>query len=279
VSRIYADSVTIQLTLPTEFGKEFLSTLLHSYLIAASVYFETDNNELRGFIQEVNSPAQEDVYKIIIYDSTLGGSGVLQEFVDEFSAISQKALQILTECSCDSACYKCLKTYFNQRDHNVLDKRLVVDTLQQFVDMHGIKTQEITSDDFKIINKPFTKEEFTELMSFANGEESPIEKILREAIERSDLVQPILQYELHENERMITKPDFAYLDQKIAIYADGYLYHKSKESFERDRNIDRWLQRNGWKTLRFPGGLIYRNVQICIADIRCFLRDNNQLKN
>lgn len=271
ISRIYADSITMQLTLPQESGKEFLTTLLHSYLIAASVYFETDNNELRGFIQEVNSPSQDDVYKIVIYDSTLGGSGILQEFLEEFDAISKKALQILEECSCDKACYKCLKTYFNQRDHNVMDKQLVIETLRQFAEMGSTQVQEITLDDFKTINKPFTQDEFTELMFFAEGEESPIEKILREAIEASDLPRPELQFSMLENERLITKPDFAYVDRKIAIYADGYLYHKSKESFERDRNIDRWLQRNGWKTLRFPGGLIYRNVQICIADIKKFL--------
>lgn len=271
VSRIKADSISLQLALPMEAGKEYLITLLHSYLIAASVYFETDNNELRGFIQEVNSPTEDDVYKIVIYDSTLGGSGVLQEFVDNFNSISKKALQILNECSCDKACYKCLKTYFNQRDHGSLDKRLVVETLQHFADMDLMQTQEINQEDFKIINKPFTKEEFSTLMSFENGEESPIEKILREAIEKSDLPNPAIQHELYENERMITKPDFAYPDKKIAIYADGYLYHKSKESFERDRNIDRWLQRNGWKSLRFPGGLIYRNVKICIEEIKNFI--------
>jgi len=271
ISRIFADSIMMQLTLPQESGKEFLTTLLHSYLIAASVFFETDNNELRGFIQEVNSPSQDDVYKIVIYDSTLGGSGILQEFLEKFDGISQKAIQILEECSCDKACYKCLKTYFNQRNHSILDKQLVIETLRQFAEMGNTQIQEITSDDFKTINKPFTQNEFSELMSFAEGEESPIEKILREAIEKSDLPNPEIQYSMVENERLITKPDFVYVNKKLAIYADGYLYHKSKESFERDRNIDRWLQRNGWKTIRFPGGLIYRNVQICIRDLEHFL--------
>ena len=56
-----------------------------------------------------------------------------------------------------------------------------------------------------------------------------------------------------------------------SAFDDGKRYHKSKESFERDRNIDRWLQRQGWKTLRFPGGLIYRNVQLCVRDIHSFM--------
>lgn len=270
LSKIHADSISIQLPLPSEIGLEYLTTLLHSYLIAASLYFETDTNELRGFIQVVSTPEEEESYKLVIYDSTLGGSGVLREFIDKFADISAKALQVLTECSCDKACYKCLKTYFNQRDHNSLDKRMVIDTLQGFKETTNYNIQEITAEEFKTIVKPITKDEVKELTSFAEGEETPIERMLREALENSTLPMPEMQHALYDGGRMITKPDFAYVEKKIAIYADGYLYHKSKESFERDRNIDRWLQRNGWKTLRFPGGLIYRNVRVCVNDIEKF---------
>ncbi len=270
LSKINADSIAIQMPLPDEIGLEYLTTLLHSYLIAASLYFETDTNELRGFIQEILTPQDDAMYKIVIYDSTLGGSGVLREFMDKFAEISAKALQVLMECSCDKACYKCLKTYFNQRDHNNLDKRLVIETLQNFAEVKQYHVQAITAEDFKIIAKPFTKDEMTTLLAFQEGEETPIERMLREAIEASSLPMPEMQYAMYENEKLITKPDFAYIDKKIAIYADGYLYHKSKQSFERDRNIDRWLQKNDWKTIRFPGGLIYRNVKLCINELKHF---------
>ena len=116
-----------------------------------------------------------------------------------------------------------------------------------------------------------TKTELETISSYVDGEETPIERMLREAMERAGLHTAEMQYAMHEKERLITKPDFAYPDKKIAIFADGFLYRKSKESLERDRNIDRWLQKNGWRTLRFPGGLIYRNVQLCVYDIKKFL--------
>ena len=166
-----------------------------------------------------------------------------------------------------------MKTYFNQRSHNSLDKRMVINTLQGFMENTNYNIHNITAEEFKTIVKPITKDEVKELSTFEEGEETPIERMLREALEESTLPMPIMQHALYEGQRMITKPDFAYVDKKIAIYADGYLYHKSKESFERDRNIDRWLQKNGWKTLRFPGGLIYRNVKLCVNDIERFYLD------
>jgi very-short-patch-repair endonuclease len=273
LSRIHADSITIQMPLPEEIGLEYLTTLLHSYLIAASIYFETDTNELRGFIQEVMTPQEDEMFKIVIYDSTLGGSGVLKEFMEKFAEISTKALQVLDECTCEKACYKCLKTYFNQRDHEKLDKRLVKATLQAFAETGQYNIQEVTVKEYKKIVKPLSKSEIEEITKFIEGEETPIERILREAIEKAGLPTPEMQYKMFEGDRLITKPDFAYPEQKIAIFADGFLYHKSKESFERDRNIDRWLQSKGWTTLRFPGGLIYRNVQLCVYDIKRFLEN------
>ena len=271
LSRIHADAITMQMPLPEEIGLEYLTTLLHSYLIAAAIYFETDPNELRGFIQEVPTPQEEEMYKIVIYDSTLGGSGVLKEFVENISEISAKALQLLDECSCEKACYKCLKTYYNQRDHEKLDKRLVRVTLQAFAEAGRYNIQDVSQEEYKKLVKPLSKSEIEEISTLVEGEETPIERMLREAIEKSGLPIPVMQYEMFDGDRLITKPDFAYPEKKIAIFADGFLYHKSKESFERDRNIDRWLQKNGWITLRFPGGLIYRNVQLCVNDIEKFL--------
>jgi very-short-patch-repair endonuclease len=152
-----------------------------------------------------------------------------------------------------------------------LDKRLVKATLQAFAEIGQYNIQEVTVKEYKKIVKPLSKSEVEEITNFIEGEETPIERMLREAIEKAGLPTPQMQYEMFEGDRLITKPDFAYPEQKIAIFADGFLYHKSKESFERDRNIDRWLQGKGWTTLRFPGGLIYRNVQLCMYDIRRFL--------
>jgi ATP-dependent helicase YprA (DUF1998 family) len=40
------------------------------------------------------------------------------------------ALELLQQCECVDSCYRCLRNYRNQSEHALLDKRLVIETLQ-----------------------------------------------------------------------------------------------------------------------------------------------------
>ncbi|MDL2141665.1 DUF559 domain-containing protein [Flavobacterium tructae] len=46
---------------------------------------------------------------------------------------------------------------------------------------------------------------------------------------------------------------------KLIVECDGYQYHNSKESFERDRKRDRLLKSKGYEVIRFSGAEIYRD--------------------
>ena len=48
-----------------------------------------------------------------------------------------------------------------------------------------------------------------------------------------------------------TTPDFAFPDMKIAIYCDGYKFHKDERSFSMDRFQSNELQSLGWIVFRF----------------------------
>ena len=50
-----------------------------------------------------------------------------------------------------------------------------------------------------------------------------------------------------------TTPDFAFPDMKIAIYCDGYEFHKDERSFSMDRFQSNELQSRGWIVFRFSG--------------------------
>ena len=50
-----------------------------------------------------------------------------------------------------------------------------------------------------------------------------------------------------------TIPDFAFPDMKIAIYCDGYEFHKDRDSFSMDRFQSNELQSRGWIVFRFSG--------------------------
>ena len=74
-----------------------------------------------------------------------------------------------------------------------------------------------------------------------------------------------------DSETILTIPDF-YIekgDTKVCIYADGHTYHERTESqAQRDRNIDRELQRLGFIVLRYTGNEIRNDCQKVIDNIK-----------
>ena len=74
---------------------------------------------------------------IVIYDSVPGGAGHSRRLVTNDGKMLHKifmsALKSMSECSCDPSCYNCLRSYENQKIHDLLDRRLAIDFLKQFV--------------------------------------------------------------------------------------------------------------------------------------------------
>ena len=70
----------------------------------------------------------------------------------------------------------------------------------------------------------------------------------------------------------VTIPDFAFPDAKIAIYCDGFKWHKYPDPFRIDRSQSRELQLVFWFVLRFTGseikddgGRVVKTIQQAIA--------------
>ena len=79
---------------------------------------------------------------IMYYDDAEGGLGVLARLVEDPDAVARVSAEALKIChfdeaeneeegfkDCSRACYECLLSYTNQRDHFKLDRRLVRDSL------------------------------------------------------------------------------------------------------------------------------------------------------
>ncbi|HEX9440144.1 MAG TPA: DUF1998 domain-containing protein, partial [Roseiflexaceae bacterium] len=82
--------------------------------------------------------------RIIYWEPSEGGAGVLRRLVEEPDALARVAREALAICHFDSdtgaevpekagecarACYRCLLSYSNQPDHSVLNRRAVRDLL------------------------------------------------------------------------------------------------------------------------------------------------------
>ena len=60
--------------------------------------------------------------EIVLYDRTPGGAGFVAEAREQWEEVLARALQICTHCTCETACYECLKDFGNQFHHDALNR-------------------------------------------------------------------------------------------------------------------------------------------------------------
>ena len=73
-------------------------------------------------------------HKIIIYDSVPGGAGHSRRLITQDGAILRNvisyAIKLLDKCDCEPSCYKCLRSYENQKFHEILDRKKALEFLE-----------------------------------------------------------------------------------------------------------------------------------------------------
>src|SRR4051812_19993916 len=118
-----------------------LATVQHALLRGLEAVFQLEEGEMLA-----EPMPTRDVRKgFLLYEATEGGAGVLTRLVSEetsLAAVARRALQIMhldvgdsplpgsasslsdhPGTACVAACYRCLMSYYNQPDHEILDRR------------------------------------------------------------------------------------------------------------------------------------------------------------
>jgi ATP-dependent helicase YprA (DUF1998 family) len=109
-----------------------LSTL-YALLRAASLVLDIESTDVSGCLYASNIKMQ---YSIILYDRVPGGAGHVHRISsdeDVFQSVIQRAYILCRDCDCSPSCYKCLRDYYNQKDHNILNRKAVVDFLSPYL--------------------------------------------------------------------------------------------------------------------------------------------------
>ena len=117
------------------FDERQMATLQHALLRGIQIVAELEEGELLG----EPLPAREDRKAILLYEATEGGAGVLNRLVSDprrTAEIARQALDLMhydfppeggelkgRPDACVAGCYRCLLSYFNQPDHNLIDRR------------------------------------------------------------------------------------------------------------------------------------------------------------
>ncbi|MEC9363126.1 MAG: DEAD/DEAH box helicase [Pseudomonadota bacterium] len=105
-----------------------LRTICEAVTKAACGRLELEANELQAEYRPALTPEgraglEAEIY---IYDTLPGGAGFAKRVGDIGLPIFEDALELLDQCpdNCDRSCYRCLRSYKNKFEHDLLDRHL-----------------------------------------------------------------------------------------------------------------------------------------------------------
>lgn len=105
-----------------------LRTICEAVVKAACKRLELEASELQAEYRPALTPAGRDGLEaeIFLYDTLPGGAGFAQRVGQLGLAVFHEALEILEDCrdECDRSCYRCLRSYKNKFEHDLLDRHV-----------------------------------------------------------------------------------------------------------------------------------------------------------
>lgn len=112
------------------------------------------------------------------------------------------------------------------------------------------------------------KETRSKIMSKIHSKGTKSEIALKDALIANGITDFKMHYEI------MGKPDFAFLEIKLAVFCDSLFWHgkksipetnraywlkKFEKNRERDRKVNQYLKKNGWQVLRINEDVILKN--------------------
>lgn len=147
------NALLIRFEKPENYKPQTVTTVQHALLRAIEVVFQLEEGEVLG----EPLPARDNRRAILAYEATEGGAGVLNQLIEDpgsLAKVARQALLLMHHDNVDEAiaagehallvdregeacvrgCYRCLLSYFNQPDHEMID-RASPETRQILIDI------------------------------------------------------------------------------------------------------------------------------------------------
>ncbi|MFO7901378.1 MAG: Zn-binding domain-containing protein, partial [Pirellulaceae bacterium] len=229
--------------------REKMASLQAAMKNAIQITYQLEDNELAA----EPLPDADNRRLILFYESSEGGAGVLRQLVDDSEALARVAREALQLChfdpatgddlrkapgtkeECGAACYDCMMSYSNQRDHDLLDRHAIRDLLLK------LAAAEVEPAPAEVPRA----EHLRQLKNIAGSE---LEKQWLDWLDSYDLRLPTRSQTLIEE--CHTRPDFMFDEQQTAIYIDGPP-HEYPERKERDQQNTEDMEDYGYTVIRF----------------------------
>lgn len=214
-TQIETDVLVLDAPLPADppvNAQDFYTTLLHTFRQAIALTLDLDDGELGGFLM----PAPGDASRqwVVLHEVETGGAGTLASLREtpRLRLVVTRARELLhegQEDACERACYECLCTFYNQLDHEHLDRRTVIPLLRRWAEA---AVEPIASNQ---------EAHFAALLARC---ESELERLVLHAIRDMGLPLPTEAQRLIEADGApITVADFYY--PRTAVFVDGSPHH------------------------------------------------------
>ncbi|MCG7953167.1 MAG: DEAD/DEAH box helicase [Candidatus Thiodiazotropha endolucinida] len=199
-------------------------------------------------------PHRDERNGILFYEAAEGGAGVLTRLVtgkDSIAKVADQALRIChfqtddgwsseqdTQADCEAGCYRCLLSYYNQPDHELIDRRnpkvleiLRALTRATIVASTGGRTHSDQSEQL-------------ERLSGSSLEKAWLGYVEKNGHRLPDKAQLTL-------EQFGTRPDYLYREQRAVVYVDGP-HHEQAVQQSLDQALTKKLEDAGLMVIRFP---------------------------
>lgn len=216
----------------------WIETFAQALKLGMQLEFFVGPGEIESFVRRWQENGVERC-ALVFYDTMPGGTGYLKRLVNELPRIAARAAQHLEQCACESACYRCLMEFRNQRLHHLFNKQLVLSTL------HALASAAPEESAIAPLDPDARFDSFLEARFYA-------------LLAENSLPLPKTQQVIRSRDgRHILRADFRYDAPRLVILTDGREFHAgSVEAIRRDVEARNRLEQEGWRLLEFS----YRDV-------------------
>ena len=205
-----ADALYIEPIQPLGLEKDGVITLQHALKRAIEGVFQVEPNEIG--VVTVGDPESPN---ILLYEAAEGSLGILSQFVEDVNVFHQVVEQAIALCRFDDAEYKGpasyddLLSYYNQRDHKIIDRHLIQDALQKLL-ICSIEIQANTS--FKSYDDHY-QAMLRGIDPTSSTERKFIDHLFQNGLRLPDAAQKRV-------DGLFVQPDF-YYEPRIWVFCDG----------------------------------------------------------
>ena len=114
--------------------KNTMLSVMYAILNAFAGAFSIERRDIKACLTYKQNGKNKE-HQIIIYDAVPGGAGHSRRLATQDGAVFKKviedAVRNLSSCTCSPSCYRCLRSYENQKIHELLDRKKALDFLKR----------------------------------------------------------------------------------------------------------------------------------------------------